>query len=284
MRTKMYVPFLFLTPAIVLFVVFTVYPIIYSFLLSFQTSDGGEMVYAGLDNYRRLFSDTIFWVSLFNTFTILIIQVPFMLFLALVLASLLHAVKRARALYRLSLFMPAVTSLVAYSIIFSIMLMNDGVVNQFLQAVGLNGVLWLSHPLWAKASLILAMTWRWIGYNMIIYLAAMQTIPESLYEATSIDGAGKIRQFLSVTIPQLKPIILFTTVLSTIGTLQLFDEPYTLTKGGPSDATLTIGMYLYQTGFRYFDFGYASTLAYVIVVLIALLTFLQFKITGRDGM
>lgn len=284
MRTKMYVPFLFLTPAIVLFIVFTVYPIIYSFLLSFQTSDGGEMVYAGLDNYRRLFSDTIFWVSLFNTFTILIIQVPFMLFLALVLASLLHAVKRARALYRLSLFMPAVTSLVAYSIIFSIMLMNDGVVNQFLQAVGLNGVLWLSHPLWAKASLILAMTWRWIGYNMIIYLAAMQTIPESLYEATSIDGAGKIRQFLSVTIPQLKPIILFTTVLSTIGTLQLFDEPYTLTKGGPSDATLTIGMYLYQTGFRYFDFGYASTLAYVIVVLIALLTFLQFKITGRDGM
>lgn len=284
MRTKMYVPFLFLTPAIVLFVVFTVYPIIYSFLLSFQTSDGGEMVYAGLDNYRRLFSDTIFWVSLFNTFTILIIQVPFMLFLALVLASLLHAVKRARALYRLSLFMPAVTSLVAYSIIFSIMLMNDGVVNQFLQAIGLNGVLWLSHPLWAKASLILAMTWRWIGYNMIIYLAAMQTIPESLYEATSIDGAGKIRQFLSVTIPQLKPIILFTTVLSTIGTLQLFDEPYTLTKGGPSDATLTIGMYLYQTGFRYFDFGYASTLAYVIVVLIALLTFLQFKITGRDGM
>lgn len=284
MRTKMYVPFLFLTPAIVLFVVFTVYPIIYSFLLSFQTSDGGEMVYAGLDNYRRLFSDTIFWVSLFNTFTILIIQVPFMLFLALVLASLLHAVKRARALYRLSLFMPAVTSLVAYSIIFSIMLMNDGVVNQFLQAVGLNGVLWLSHPLWAKASLILAMTWRWIGYNMIIYLAAMQTIPESLYEATSIDGAGKIRQFLSVTIPQLKPIILFTTVLSTIGTLQLFDEPYTLTKGGPSDATLTIGMYLYQTGFRYFDFGYASTLAYVIVVLIALLTFVQFKITGRDGM
>lgn len=284
MRTKMYVPFLFLTPAIVLFVVFTVYPIIYSFLLSFQTSDGGEMVYAGLDNYRRLFSDTIFWVSLFNTFTILIIQVPFMLFLALVLASLLHAVKRARALYRLSLFMPAVTSLVAYSIIFSIMLMNDGVVNQFLQAIGLNGVLWLSHPLWAKASLILAMTWRWIGYNMIIYLAAMQTIPESLYEATSIDGAGKIRQFLSVTIPQLKPIILFTTVLSTIGTLQLFDEPYTLTKGGPSDATLTIGMYLYQTGFRYFDFGYASTLAYVIVVLIALLTFVQFKITGRDGM
>lgn len=284
MRTKMYVPFLFLTPAIVLFIVFTVYPIIYSFLLSFQTSDGGEMVYAGLDNYRRLFSDTIFWVSLFNTFTILIIQVPFMLFLALVLASLLHAVKRARALYRLSLFMPAVTSLVAYSIIFSIMLMNDGVVNQFLQAVGLNGVLWLSHPLWAKASLILAMTWRWIGYNMIIYLAAMQTIPESLYEATSIDGAGKIRQFLSVTIPQLKPIILFTTVLSTIGTLQLFDEPYTLTKGGPSDATLTIGMYLYQTGFRYFDFGYASTLAYVIVVLIALLTFVQFKITGRDGM
>jgi len=283
MRTKTYVPLLFLTPAIALFAVFTVFPIVYSFLLSFQTSVGGEMVFAGLDNYRRLFGDQIFRTALFNTFVILVIQVPIMLFLALVLASLLHAAKRARALFRVSFFMPAVTSLVAYSIIFSIMLMGDGVVNQFLQAVGLKSVPWLSHPWWAKAALILAMTWRWTGYNMIIYLAAMQNIPESLYEAASMDGAGKIRQFFTVTIPQLKPVILFTTILSTIGTLQLLDEPYTLTKGGPSDATLTIGMYLYQTGFRYFDFGYASTLAYVIVVLIAALSFLQFKITGRDG-
>jgi len=212
----------------------------------------------------------------------MIIQVPLMLFFAIVLASSLHAVKRFKALFRISFFMPAVTSLVAYSIIFSIMLMGDGIINQFLASLGIGAVPWLSHPWWAKAALILAMTWRWIGYNMIIYLAAMQNIQESFYEAASIDGAGRIKQFFTITIPQLKPVILFTAILSTIGTLQLFDEPFTLTKGGPSDATLTIGMYLYQTGFRYFDFGYASTLAYVIVIMIGTLSYIQFKVTGDE--
>lgn len=178
--------------------------------------------------------------------------------------------------------MPAVTSLVAYSIIFSIMLMEDGLINQFLTVIGISKIPWLSHPWWAKASLILAMIWRWVGYNMVIYLAALQNVEESLYEASSIDGAGRLRQFFAITIPQLRPVILFTIILSTIGTLQLFDEPYTLTKGGPSDATLTIGMYLYQTGFRYFDLGYASTIAYVIVVLIAVLSYIQFRLMGDE--
>ena len=282
MKTKGYVPYLFLTPAIGLFAVFMVYPIIYSFLLSFQTSEGGELVSAGLSNYRRLFSDEIFYTALKNTFIIMIVQVPLMLFLAIVLASCLNAVKRLTGIFRVSFFMPAVTSLVAYSIIFSIMLMGDGIINQFLSQVGIGAVPWLSNPGWAKAALILAMTWRWTGYNMVIYLAAMQNISESLYEAASIDGATRLKQFFTITIPQLKPVILFTAILSTIGTLQLFDEPYLLTKGGPSDATLTIGMYLYQTGFRYYDFGYASTLAYVIVVLIAILSFIQFKVSGDE--
>lgn len=282
MRTKAYVPYLFLTPALGLFAVFMAYPIIYSFLLSFQTSEAGEMVPAGLSNYKRLFSDEIFFTALKNTFLIMVVQVPLMLFFAIVLASSLNAVKRFKGVFRVSFFMPAVTSLVAYSIIFSIMLMGDGIINQVLAQFGIKAVPWLSHPWWAKAALILAMTWRWIGYNMVIYLAAMQNIQESLYEAASIDGASRLKQFFAITIPQLKPVILFTAILSTIGTLQLFDEPYTLTKGGPSDATLTIGMYLYQTGFRYFDFGYASTLAYVIVIIIAVLSFIQFKLTG-DG-
>ncbi|WP_199621025.1 carbohydrate ABC transporter permease [Paenibacillus alkalitolerans] len=282
MRTKVHVPYLFLSPAIVLFAIFMVYPIVYSFLLSFQTGQGSEMTFGGLDNYRRLFGDEIFWTALKNTFVILIIQVPVMLSLSVILASFLNSVKRAKGLFRVSFFMPAVTSLVAYSIIFSIMLMSDGIINQLLMSLGLGAAPWLSHPVWAKAALILAMTWRWTGYNMVIYLAAMQNISESLYEAASLDGAGKIRQFFTVTIPQLKPVLLFTAILSTIGTLQLFDEPYTLTKGGPSDATLTIGMYLYQTGFRYYDFGYASTLAYVIVLLIAILSFIQFKVTGDE--
>lgn len=282
MRTKGYVPYLFLAPALILFAIFMIYPIITSFLYSFQSNQSGEMVYSGLANYKRLFSDHIFWKALGNTFVVMIIQVPLMLFLSVVLASLLISLKHWKGFFRVSYFMPAVTSLVACSIIFSIMLMGDGIINQTFGKIGIASVPWLSHPVWAKAALILVMTWRWTGYNMVIHLAAMQNISESLYEAADLDGAGKLRQFFSVTIPQLKPVLLFTAILSTIGTLQLFDEPYTLTKGGPSDATLTIGMYLYQTGFRYFDFGYASTLAYVIVILIGILSYVQFKVTGDE--
>ena len=282
-KTKNYIPYVFIAPAVLLFSVFMLYPIISSLILSFQTSVGGELVFNGIDNYKRLMSDTIFHTALKNTFIIMIIQVPLMLFLALVLASAMNsALLKFKGFFRVAFFLPAVTALVSYAIIFSIMLMNDGVINQLLTTLGLSSIPWLSHPIWAKAALIMAMTWRWVGYNMVIYLAAMQNITEDVYEAASMDGAGKIRQFFSITIPQLKPVILFTAILSTIGTLQLFDEPFVLTGGGPSDATLTIGMYLYQTGFRYFDFGYASTIAYVIVVLIAVLSFIQFKVTGDD--
>lgn len=280
---KKIVPYIFIAPSVILFSIFMLYPIGYSFVMSFQTSAGGEMTFNGLENYKRLFNDDIFLKALKNTFIILAVQVPMMLFLALILAVLLHSsLLKWKAMFRVSFFLPAVTSLVAYSIIFSIMLMNDGLMNQLLEWIGISSIPWLSHPFWAKVSLILAMTWRWVGYNMVIYLAALQNISEDLYEAASIDGASKVRQFFSITIPQLKPVILFTAILSTIGTLQLFDEPYTLTKGGPSDETLTIGMYLYQTGFRYFDFGYASTIAYVIVVLIAILSFIQFKVSGDE--
>lgn len=282
MRTKAFVPYLFLTPALVLFAIFMGYPIVYSLLLSFQTSVSGELVFTGLDNYAKLFSDKIFGKALLNTFIILIIQVPLMLFTSLLLATLLNSLKRFKALFRVAFFMPAVTSLIAASIIFSIILMNDGILNQLLGAVGIDPIPWLSHPVWAKVSLIIAMTWRWTGYNMVIYLAGLQNVSESLYEAASIDGATRVRRFFNITVPQLKPIILFTAILSTIGTLQLFEEPYTLTKGGPSDATITIGMYLYQTGFRYFNFGYASTLAYVIVILIGILSYIQFKVTGDE--
>lgn len=281
MKQKTLVPYMFVGPAVILFSIFMAYPIIYSLILSFQSGQGSNLEFTGFDNFTRLLSDDIFITALQNTFILLIVQVPIMIFLALIIANLLNsALLKFKGVFRVSFFLPAVTSLVAYSIIFSIMLMNDGVVNQVIAAIGLDRIPWLSDPFWAKASLVIAMTWRWVGYNMVIFLAGLQNIPEELYEAASMDGASKIRQFFSITIPNLKPVILFTTILSTIGTLQLFDEPFVLTNGGPSDATLTIGMYLYQTGFRFFDFGYASTIAYVIVILIAVMTFIQFKVTG----
>jgi len=154
--------------------------------------------------------------------------------------------------------------------------------NQALNVFGIDSIPWLNDPFWAKVSIIIAMTWRWTGYNMVIYLAAMQNISEETYEAASIDGAGKVRQFFSITIPQLKPIILFTSIISTISTLQLFDEPFNLTKGGPGDATTTLGLMIYDNGFKYYDFSYASAIAYVIVVIVAILSLIQSKVTG-DG-
>lgn len=274
-------PYYFVAPAVLLFSVFTVYPIISSLFLSFQTYEGGTYSFAGISNYTRLFEDTIFWKALGNTFIIFIFQVPFMIFLALILANVLNnGLLKLKGLFRVSFFLPAVTSLVAYSLLFSIMLQGDGIINQVLGLLGIKSVSWLGDPIWAKVSIIIAMTWRWTGYNMVIFLSALQSIPEELYEAASLDGAGKIRQFFSITIPQLKPVILFAGILSTIGTLQLFDEPFNLTGGGPADSTMTLGLYIYQNAFEYFDPTYASAVAYVVVILVAVLSFFQFKMTG----
>ncbi|MEH7235810.1 carbohydrate ABC transporter permease [Bacillus sp. JJ1562] len=276
-------PYLFLAPALILFLIFTVYPIISSLILSFQTSEGGRYVFTGLDNYVRLLNDSTFYQALYNTFIIFIVQVPIMILLALILAALLNSkLLKFKGLFRTGFFLPAVTSLVAYSILFSIIMMDKGILNQFLMLIGIDAIPWLNNPFWAKVSIIIAMTWRWTGYNMVIYLAAMQNISEETYEAASMDGAGKVRQFFSITIPQLKPIILFTSIISTISTLQLFDEPFNLTKGGPGDSTTTLGLMIYENGFEYYDFSYASAIAYVVVVIVAILSLIQSKVTG-DG-
>ncbi len=276
-------PYYFLAPAVILFAIFTLYPIISSLILSFQTMEAGQYSFNGLANYERLLNDAIFWKALQNTFIIFIIQVPIMLTLALILANALNnQLLKLKGFFRVSFFLPAVTSLVAYSILFSIMLQEEGIINQFFAIFGIDAIPWLSDPFWAKASIIIAMTWRWTGYNMVIFLAALQNIPEDMYEAASLDGAGKVRQFFHITVPQLKPVILFAGILSTIGTLQLFDEPFNLTQGGPADATMTLGLYIYQNGFEYFDFGYGSAVAYAVVVLVAILSFIQFKVTGED--
>ncbi|MGY4690990.1 carbohydrate ABC transporter permease [Salibacterium sp. K-3] len=274
-------PYFFIAPAVILFLIFTAYPIIASLYLSFHQKEDGVYTFAGLSNYTRLLNDSIFWTALSNTFIIFILQVPLMLMLAMILASVLNSqLLRLKALFRVSFFLPAVTSLVAYSLLFSIMMQDNGLFNELLGYIGIDGVPWLSDSVWAKFSIVMAMTWRWVGYNMIIFLAGLQNIPEEMYEAASIDGAGKIRQFFSITVPSLKPIILFAGILSTIGTLQLFDEPFNLTGGGPGNSTMTLGLYIYENGFEYFDFSYGSAVAYVVVVLVAILSYGQFKFTG----
>ncbi|MET3287566.1 UNVERIFIED_CONTAM: lactose/L-arabinose transport system permease protein [Brevibacillus sp. OAP136] len=275
-------PYLFIAPAILLFLIFTVYPVFQSLLLSFQVKKEGQMIFGGLANYARLLNDQLFWASVKNTCIILVVQVPIMTFLALILAVLVNAsFIRFRSFFRISLFMPVITALVAYSIVFKIILDdNYGLLNYMLASMGFSRIGWLTDPFWAKVSIILAITWRWTGYNMVIFLAGLQNIPKDMYEAASLDGAGSVRQFFAITVPQMKPVILFSVVLSTIGTLQLFDEPYILTKGGPANATLTITQYLYQQGFKFFDFGYASAISYVLVIMIGVLSYVQMKWAG----
>lgn len=273
-------PYLFLLPVIVLFLAFKVYPYVYAAWLSLTKIQKGKQVFVGLGNYGRLLTDPIFYKALSNTMLILVIQVPLMLGLALLLAVAFNsALLKWRAIWRTAYFVPIVMGLVAYGILFSTLLNNHyGLVNFALESIGLPRVPWLGDPFWAKISIIIALTWHYTGNSAVIYLAQLQSVPGELYEAAEIDGATALQRFWHITLPGLRPAITLTVVLSTIGTLQLFDEPYVLTNGGPNNATLTIGMYLYQNGFKYFDFGYASAIGYVLTGIIGILALIQFRL------
>ncbi|MCX4849587.1 carbohydrate ABC transporter permease [Streptomyces sp. NBC_00893] len=275
---------IFAGPAAVLFVLFFAYPLGASLLQSFTTEDAGATRWVGLDQYRRMIDDPAFLESLFNTGVILVVQVPVMIGLALVLAVLLNqSWLRFRGTWRAVYFLPAVTTLVAYAVVFQVLLKTDGgLVNQILGAVGIGPVDWLNSPTWARVSLIASLTWRWTGYNAVILLAGLQSIGKEQYEAAAIDGATTFSTYTRVILPQLRPVVLFCVITSTIGTLQLFDENYVLTRGGPDDATLTPVVYLYKTGFQQLDFGYAAAIAWVVVALIAAISALQYFAFGRE--
>ncbi|TXS65980.1 carbohydrate ABC transporter permease [Streptomyces sp. sk2.1] len=275
---------IFAGPAAVLFALFFAYPLGASLVQSFTAEEAGTTRWAGLDQYRRMIDDPVFLKSLLNTGAILAVQVPVMIGLALVLAVLLNqSWLRFRGTWRAVYFLPAVTTLVAYAVVFQVLLKTDGgLVNQILGAVGIGQIDWLNSPTWARISLIVSLTWRWTGYNAVILLAGLQSIGKEQYEAAAIDGAGTLSTYVRVILPQLRPVVLFCVITSTIGTLQLFDENYVLTRGGPDDATLTPVLYLYRVGFQQFDFGYAAAIAWVVVLLIAAISALQYLAFGRE--
>ena len=278
---------LFIAPALILLGIFMIYPIIWSLWMSFQVGKGMNFSFGGFTNIIRLTKDPVFIRALTNTCIFLVVQVPIMIVLALLFANALNdPTLRLRGLFRTAIFLPCVTSLIAYSTLFKSMFAADGVINKALIAVHIleAPIAWLGDPFWAKVVIILAITWRWTGYNMVFYLAAMQNIDRSIYEAARIDGVPAWARFRYLTIPMLKPVILFTTVISTIGTLQLFDEVYNFTAGtgGPSDSTVTLSLYIYNLTFKFMpSFGYSATVSWVIVIVVAILTFLQFLVT-RD--
>ncbi|WP_397376040.1 carbohydrate ABC transporter permease [Paenibacillus terricola] len=274
----------FIAIAVIMIAAFYFYPMIQALLLSFKTGKGANLHFTGLDNYKRLFSDRTFLAAVKNTFIYLIIQVPVMIVLAMFISVLLNDSKlKFKGFFRTAIFLPCVTSLVAYSIVFKYLFGADGLVNMLLTKLHLISapIQWITDPFWAKVTIIIAITWRWTGYNMIFYLSALQNIDNSIYEAARIDGASAVRQFFSITVPLLKPIILFTSITSTIGTLQLFDEIVNITKGGPGNATMSISQYIYNLSFKYSpDFGYAATVSYSIVIMIVILSIVQFKAAG----
>ncbi len=281
-RRQSLIGWLFILPASVLIFVFYFYPIFRAAWLSFQTGVGVNLQYAGLFNYRRLLTDTVLKAAVGNVFIFLIIQVPIMLLLALILASMLNDPNlKFRGFFRTALFLPCATSLVSYAIVFRSLFALDGFVNYFLTTLRIvdRPINWIGSPWTARALIIIALTWRWTGYNMVFYLAGLQNIDSSIYEAALIDGASGLTRFTKITIPLLKPIILLTTIMSTNGTLQLFDETMNLTNGGPANATLSISQYIYRLSFQYSPrFGYAAAISFVVFVMVAVLSFIQMRV------
>lgn len=275
----------FLIPATLLIIFASFYPMFKALLLSFKTGIGVRMTWCEGYNYTRMFKDTVFIQALKNTFLYLIIQVPIMLVLALILASMLNNKNlRWKGLFRTAIFLPCATSLVSYAIIFRSLFAVDGFVNIVLIKLGIlsTGYNFLGHANTARIIIIIALIWRWTGYNMVFYLSGLQNIEYSIYEAAKIDGASSFKSFTKITVPLLKPIILLTAIMSTNGTLQLFDESYNLTNGGPANATITLSHYIYNMSFKYVpNFGYAAAMSYVIFILVAILAFTQMKVGDK---
>lgn len=281
------VGWLFLIPGVVLLFAMSFYPELKALLISFQTGTGTSMKWCGFMNYIRIFQDGVFIQSIKNCFFYLIIQVPIMLVLGLALASLLNNPKlRFKGFFRTAIFLPCATSLVAYAIIFRSLFANDGFVNSVLVKLGIlsSGYNFLSHPLSTKVVIIIALIWRWTGYNMVFYLSGLQNIEYSVYEAAKIDGANMFQTFFKITAPLLKPTILLTVITSTNGTLQLFDESVNLTNGGPANASITMSHYIYNRAFQGVpNFGYTSAMSFIILIMVAILALVQMKVgDSRD--
>lgn len=275
----------FVMPASLLIFLFSFIPMVRAFILSLQSGVGNNLSFCGIKNYVRLFQDEKFIASLKNVIIYFAFQVPIMLFIAIILACILNDKKlKFKGLFRTIIFLPCATSLVASALIFKSLFALDGLVNVLLVNHHFisQPINWLTHPVWAKVIVIFTITWRWTGYNTVFFLAGLQGIEYSIYEAARIDGASTVQTFFRITLPQLKPVVLLTAIMSTNGTLQLFDEVKNLTGGGPGNATITISQYIYDLSFKYNpQFGYAAAVSYAILIIVALLSFIQIILADR---
>lgn len=273
----------FVGPMVLGLLVFTYGPVLYSFFLSLNKGDFiSPPVWVGTDNYLRAMRDSVFWKSLRNTAYYVVGTVPLGMALSLGLALAMNQKLRGIIFYRAIFFLPTITSSVAISVMWMWMYNPQfGVINTLLQLVGIRGPGWLGDPRWAMPAIIIMSVWRGLGYNMLLFLAGLQGIPDELYEAASIDGAGSFRRFLHVTFPLLSPTTFMIAVLSIIGGFQVFEYSYVMTAGGPMYATYTIVLMVYNMAFVTFEVGYAAALAYILFAIILVLTILQFRGQSR---
>ena len=276
---------IFLTPATLLLAVMSFWPMINAFFTSLKTGSSANMEWSKpiIFNYTRMFSDQLFLRSVVNTFLYLAIQVPIMLVLAILLAQMLNNKDlKFKGFFRTCVFLPCATALVSYSLIFKSLFATEGLVNSVLVRLHIlsENYNFLGNPASAKAVIIIALIWRWTGYNMVFFLAGLQNIEYSVYEAAKIDGANGWQTFWRITVPLLKPTIVMTFIMSINGTLQLFDESVNLTNGGPANSTITMSHYIYNMTFGtgVANFGYATAMAFFVFILVGVLALINMKV------
>ena len=276
-------------PFCLLFLVFTVWPVIQSLFMSFTDTRSVDLRTpfsvdpVGIDNYTRALSDERFLTSAGNTAYFVLVGVPLTLVLALAAAVALDkGIQRFRAFFRLGFYLPVITSIVAVAVVWRFILQTDGgLLNTALGWVGINGPNWLGSEDWSMPAIILMASWRNFGTGMIIFLAGLQAVPVMLHEAAAIDGAGAWQRFRHITLPLLRPTLLFVSVTTMIGYLQFFEEPFVLTKGGPLDSTISMTMYTFQQ-FGFGNYGYAAAISYIIFVVVAVITAIQFRLLREN--
>jgi multiple sugar transport system permease protein len=276
----------FVAPALLLIAVFFATPIASALFLSFTDFDiyalGSlrNLRFNAPDNYVNLLGNALFWKALWNTFYFVALGAPLSIGVSLGAALLVNSqLVRFKSLFRTVFFLPVVTTLVAMAVVWRYLYHpRYGLLNYGLGLVGIDPIDWLGDPTWAMPAIILMAVWKNFGFNMVIFLAGLQSIPQSLYESASLDGAGRWHQFRYVTLPMLAPTFLFVGIITMIGYFQLFAEPYVMTRGGPSDSTLSIVLLMYEQGFRWWNLGYAAAIAFVLFAIILLVTLMQLRL------
>lgn len=282
--SKWFVPYLFLVPAAVILILFFFVPFLESFVLSFQSyqNDIYNPQWVGLENYIKLFHAPVFWKTLVNTFIYLIGVVPLLVVLSLIIAILVNQKLRGIKIFRVIIYIPVIVSIVVAGIAWKWIYAENGILNYLISLFDISKIGWLTDPNFALYSVMAVTIWKGLGYYMVIYLAALTSVPKDLYEASDIDGANVLQKHLTVTVPHLMPTITLVSVISSISAMKVFVEIYVMTQGGPLNASKTIVYYIYQRAFENLDMGYASAAGVVLLVIVMIMSIINIKFFEKN--